>query len=343
MLRQKKISHRNHSIYTRQKPGRQESQNPAFQFSVAEIARMHDDRKKKSRAEKFITGGIMAAFGAIMISLFVYFRPSTPNDMAALGDRAYSWGVSCVQRLCVRIWGSRLDEIACVGKNCAGQIRQEEFSHVMEAPVSYIGHTTELGDIASFQGEPVFFPPEDSIYSYMLDTAMGPLLYYCQGDARWKDFLYGGADPIGRYGCGPVCAAMVINSFSPTGVTPIEIAQWSAANGYYAPQSGSYHSLIPDSITAYGLQVDSVTDRSVEHVTELLQTGHILVALMGKGSLTKNGHFIIIAQLCRNGNVYIADPANYENCTREWDLQQLMDELKGSYDSGGPLWAVSVP
>ena len=35
--------------------------------------------------------------------------------------------------------------------------------------------------------------------------------------------------------------------------------------------------------------------------------------------------------------------ANYVNCTKEWDLQQLMDELKDAYDSGGPLWAVSLP
>ncbi len=63
---------------------------------------------------------------------------------------------------------------------------------------------------------------------------------------------------------------------------------------------------------------------------------------MGKGSLTNNGHFIIIAQIKENGNVYIADPANYENSTKEWDLQLLMDELKQVYDYGGPLWAVSA-
>ena len=64
---------------------------------------------------------------------------------------------------------------------------------------------------------------------------------------------------------------------------------------------------------------------------------------MGKGSLTQGGHFIIIAQLASEGHVYIADPASYENSTKEWDLQLLMDELKRSYDSGGPLWAVSYP
>ncbi len=112
--------------------------------------------------------------------------------------------------------------------------------------------------------------------------------------------------------------------------------------GGYARHGGSYHNLIPDSLSAFGLQVDSVTERTAENAASLLESGHILVALMGRGSLTQNGHFIVITQLCNNGNVYIADPANYENCTKEWNLQQLMDELKRVYDHGGPLWAVSM-
>ena len=135
---------------------------------------------------------------------------------------------------------------------------------------------------------------------------------------------------------------MLINSFTSTAVSPVEMADWSAANGHYARQSGSYHGLIPGSLSAFGLQVESVTDRTADHVRELLKNNHVLVALMGRGALTQNGHFIIIAQLSPSGNVYIADPASYENSTKEWDLQQLMDELKKSYDSGGPLWAVSL-
>ncbi len=342
VFEQKRRLKKKHTVDSRHDAGRQ-SNDSVFRISVEEITSMHDNRKKKSGAEKFITGGIIATFGAIMISLFLYFRPSTLGELDALSDKAYAFASSCLARIRVSIWGSILDESSTIGQYIASQACQPELPLVIDENVSYIKHTTELGDISLFQAEPVFFPPEDAIFSYMLDTAMGPLLYYSQGDARWKDYLYGGADPIGRYGCGPVCAAMIINSFSPTGVTPIEIADWSVANGCYAPQSGSYHSLIPNSISAYGLQVESVTDRSVENVKELLRTGHVLVALMGKGSLTKNGHFIIIAQLCYNGNVYIADPASYENCTREWDLQQLLNELKRSYDSGGPLWAVSVP
>ena len=142
-----------------------------------------------------------------------------------------------------------------------------------------------------------------------------------------------------------LCAvAMLVSSFSLEGgtVNPQDMAEWAAANGHFATHSGSYHSLIPGSLEAFGLQVESVTDRTSDNARQLLNSGHVLVALMGRGALTQNGHFIIIAQLSSNGNVYIADPASYENSTKEWDLDLLMNELKKSYDSGGPLWAVSL-
>ena len=109
---------------------------------------------------------------------------------------------------------------------------------------------------------------------------MGPMYYYNQGDTRWSSYLYGGSDPMQQYGCGPTAAAMLISSFTNDGeaITPVTIADWSSANGYYAPQSGSYHSLIPSVLTAYGFQVESVTDHSPQNAASLLSSGHILVA-----------------------------------------------------------------
>lgn len=178
----------------------------------------------------------------------------------------------------------------------------------------------------------------------ILDTSMGPMYYYNQGDTRWSSYLYGGSDPMQQYGCGPTAAAMLISSFTNDGeaITPVTIADWSSANGYYAPQSGSYHSLIPSVLTAYGFQVESVTDHSPQNAASLLSSGHILVALMGKGSLTQNGHFVLITKLLPDGNVSIADPNSFANSTCEWELPLLMGELKKVYDSGAPLWAVSM-
>lgn len=297
-------------------------------------------RSKKSLAERLVIGSMAASAAAVTASLIVYFHPFILADMESAAEGAYSYINERIEDIQER----QKERLAA--KETEQHDDEAENQAVLSSgqeTIPYLDRISDMGDADSFRSEPVFIPQEDAIYTFMLDTAIGPMLYYSQGDIRWKDYLYGGQDPMSSYGCGPVCVAMIINSFAPAGVTPVDMADWSAANGCYARHGGSYHSLIPDSLSAFGLQVESVTDRSAENVRELLRTGHILVALMGKGVLTQNGHFIIIAHLIENGNVYIADPANYENCTKEWDLQLLMDELKEAYDSGAPLWAVSVP
>lgn len=211
-----------------------------------------------------------------------------------------------------------------------------------EASAPYLTSSGELGRPEDFDVS-AEVEPEGTVYFYITDSALGPMIYYNQHDRRWGDYLYGGRDPMTKYGCGPTAVAMLISSFSSTTLTPPEAADWAAEQGLFAPGSGSYHALIPEALTAHGLSVESVKDRSIENVSSLLNNKTILVALMGRGALTQNGHFIIITQLLENQMVRIADPSSYENSTKEWQLSQLLSELKGSRDSGAPLWAVSLP
>ncbi len=182
---------------------------------------------------------------------------------------------------------------------------------------------------------------QPQVYDLMLDTCAGPMLYYSQHDSRWSGYLYGGTDPMDAYGCGPTAAAMAVNAFAYP-ITPNAMADWAAANGYFSQGNGSLHSLIPEALSAFGLPVSSVSDRSPQNAAALLESGHILIALMGKGTFADSGHFILITQLYPDGSVSIADPNSLENTMARWSLDQLMAELKKAYDSGGPLWAVSL-
>lgn len=214
--------------------------------------------------------------------------------------------------------------------------RDTETAEAITIPSSSIG-TVE--DLDSFD-----IPDDFSAYFVMLDTAMGSMMYFNQGDSRWSDYLYGGTDSMEKYGCGPTAVAMLVYSFSEegSGTDPIGIADWATENGYYAYHSGSYHALIESALTHYGLSVESVTDYTYEYVSDLLSEGHVLVALMKKGTLTdSSGHFILITKLLDNGNVWIADPNSYENSLKEWELDTLLSELKMGAGAGGPLWAVS--
>ena len=180
-------------------------------------------------------------------------------------------------------------------------------------------------------------------YNRILDTAMGAMLYFSQGDSHWKEYRIAGADRMGGYGCGPVAVAMLANSFadSDSPITPIDVAEWAVDNKEYAVHGGSYHSLIPNALAHYGLSCTSVEERTPEKVHELLSTGHVLVALMGRGALTDVGHFVIITENAPDGGVMIADPAKIGNSETSWPTELIVKELKASYDAGGPLWAVT--
>lgn len=282
----------------------------------------------KRRRPSLLVLGALTCCIVLLVSLCSFYKPFTMEDLLH--------GISAARDYIEHQFVSLSTAVVTWKESPETPAPAEDDS----SQTPYIEFSGAEGDVSHLQAEGT--DPSDQVYLYMLDTQMGPMLYYHQGDIRWGDYLYGGEDPMSSYGCGPTAIAMVINSFSESSVDPTDMADWAAENGYYALHGGSYHSLIPDALAAYGLKVESVTDRSREHVEELLSSGHILVALMGRGALTKNGHFVLFTNLLDSGKISIADPVNYENCTMEWDLDQLLLELKKSYDSGGPLWAVSL-
>lgn len=275
------------------------------------------DFSESRRFHKMLVGGAVLSSLTLISSLFVYYRPFTAEDLTR--------------------------SIHTVSENISQLFHREAEASGQEVPetVPYLVSSQELGEISDLDIDT--YDSGDSVYSVMLDTSLGAMLYYNQGDSRWAEYPYGGADPMKKYGCGPTAVAMLVNSFTNERVTPVDIANWSAENGCYASQGGSYHRLIPNALSAYGFNVESVTDYSRGNISGLLHSNHILVALMGRGALTNNGHFVIITKILDSGNLQIADPNNYENSTKEWNLEQIMSELKRGCDSGGPLWAVSLP
>lgn len=183
--------------------------------------------------------------------------------------------------------------------------------------------------------------PVTNIYALTLDTLNGPLIYYNQCDARWADYMYGGRDPMKQYGCGPTVIAMLASSFSAQQMSPTEAADWCASQGYWAPESGSVHSIIPEGLKSLGFQVESVSP-SLQTIEESLSAGKLLVTLMGKGTFTRQGHFLIITGRKEDGSLSIADPASYDRTLVTWEPDLILKELKRGGGNGGPMWAISI-
>ncbi len=169
-----------------------------------------------------------------------------------------------------------------------------------------------------------------------------PLTYYNQKDKAWAGQPYGN-DNIGFYGCGPTCMSMVVSSLTEYSLNPAEMSAWCASQGYWAPQSGSYLSLVAGTAEHYGLSCTSLDATDPSQLTTQFASDSVIVALMGSGHFTKNGHFIVLHGTTLDGRILVADPNSRENSLTAWDPQTILDELSTSTSDGAPLWLITTP
>lgn len=143
---------------------------------------------------------------------------------------------------------------------------------------------------------------------------------YLQTDARWKSKQYrvpGEQSTIGSAGCGPTCAAMVISTLTGKTVTPVDTCDWSMKHGYKALNQGTYYSYFVPQLKAYGIQCKQMLGSRIlnqpqhpihEQVKQYLSHGYYVIALMGPGTWTKGGHFVLVWDW--DSKVRINDPAS---------------------------------
>lgn len=167
-----------------------------------------------------------------------------------------------------------------------------------------------------------------------------PIVYYNQGSEVWAEQPYG-TDDIGRYGCGPTAMSMVVSSMTDVESDPLQMAQWAVAHGHWARRGGSYLSIVEDTAAEYGLTAVSLQEHTAEAMRDTLLSGKLLVALMGPGHFTKNGHFIVLRGVTLSGAILVADPNSEERSLMEWEPELILQELSSSTANGAPLWVIS--
>lgn len=165
--------------------------------------------------------------------------------------------------------------------------------------------------------------------------------YFNQTDEAWAREPYG-VDPIDEYGCGPTALSMVVSSLTGETVYPAEMAEWAAEEGYAAPQSGSYHSIVQGTAEQYGLDCAPLSATDSEGLKEGIADGGLVIALMGPGHFTDGGHFIVLHGVTEAGQVLVADPNSRENSLVLWDVETILSELSSSRDNGAPLWLITA-
>jgi len=116
-----------------------------------------------------------------------------------------------------------------------------------------------------------------------------------QTDRRWRDKPYqvpGERATIGGSGCGPACAAMVIETLTGQTCTPEDTCKWSVDHGYKARGQGTYYSYFVPQLAAFGITCWQLSWTSGYHspkakvhdqALEYLRQGYYLIALMKAG------------------------------------------------------------
>lgn len=161
---------------------------------------------------------------------------------------------------------------------------------------------------------------------------------YLQTDARWKDKDYsakGESTTIGRSGCGPTCAAMIIETLTGKTFTPADACAWSLKRGYKAPNQGTYYSYFVPQFAAYGIVCERLNTANLygnktspvhAKAFDLLKKGYYLIACMGKGLWTSSGHYIMV--WWEDGKVRINDPASTKDARLNGDLATFKAQVK---------------
>lgn len=161
---------------------------------------------------------------------------------------------------------------------------------------------------------------------------------YLQTDPRWSKQPYqapGETATIGGSGCGPTCAAMLIETLTGKTFTPADACNWSMAHGFKALNQGTYYSYFVPQFKEFGIGCEQLNGASLygkpndaahTKAFDLLKQGYYLIACMGKGLWTSSGHFIVA--WWEDGRVRINDPASTKEARLNGDLATFKSQVK---------------
>ena len=186
--------------------------------------------------------------------------------------------------------------------------------YVREFPAKYpMGEAVADKDLAMDVASPSSAVPSTPI----------PHLY--QWDRRWAYTVYSSAS-FGLTGCGPTSLAMVYQGLNRTvDRTPYDMGMLAQERGFMTEFNGSdgamYTALAPE----LGLNCwEAYPDAA--NIREELSQGHVIIANLGPGFFTTNGHFFVLAGLTDDGQVIVNDPYSVARSSQAWDVDFIAAE-----------------
>lgn len=168
------------------------------------------------------------------------------------------------------------------------------------------------------------------------DSSFGQIRYFNQGD--FGNYYYSsnvsvqqysgssGAATIASHGCGPTSLSIVLSSMAGRDISPITVTQEVCSLGGCSGD-GSYYGVLKTVAEKYGYKAEWATWKEPEKVVNALGSGNSLViALMGPGTFTSGGHYIVLTGTRSDGYVSVADPGSRSRTETKWFSFNLIVE-----------------
>jgi len=193
----------------------------------------------------------------------------------------------------------------------------------------------ELLELASRKVETIDFvadypnynPDSNKQISIKQDYKKGKIPLFMQWDKRWGYEKYG-SNFIAINGCGPTALAMVaVGLTGNTDINPKVVADFSSENGYLVDGIGSSWTLMTEGAKQFGLNGRELPLTKSE-ILDTLKKGQPIIASMGPGTFTTDGHFIVLTGVDSKNNIIVNDSDSIKRSKQTWDINVFMEETE---------------
>ncbi|MEG1604565.1 MAG: C39 family peptidase [Clostridia bacterium] len=141
--------------------------------------------------------------------------------------------------------------------------------------------------------------------------------------------VFGGREKsVATSGCGAVSVAMAARYLTGNDrISPDELLAWAVEEGRYAGD-GLSHETLSDMLKKYRLKGTWVENSDLDAVRRALNRGYPVIAHMGAGTFTQNGHYILLIGIDEADMVTVNDPASASRSGKQYPLSMIQSELR---------------
>lgn len=158
------------------------------------------------------------------------------------------------------------------------------------------------------------------------EAQSGEIPHLLQWDTRWGYEPYG-SGVIAVTGCGPTCLSMAaLYLTGDPAVTPIAVAGYAEASGYYTSGYGTNWTLMSEGCAHFGLSAQELPFTE-SRMREELDAGRPIICAMGPGDFTTTGHYIVVTGW-EEGGFTVHDPNGVLRSGETWTFEQLNGQVR---------------